>query len=456
VHLFLYTIFCKLYLLGVRLAALWNPKARLWLDGRKGLFERIQSVIGPARGREQSAIERTGSASSEPVLTTEAQNQEPETSNQKLVWVHCASLGEFEQGRPILEALRRQYPGIKILLTFFSPSGYEVRKNYEGADYVCYLPMDSKANARKFIDIVQPDLVIWVKYEYWYHFLTTLKKRKVPTLLVSGIFRKDQPFFKWYGLLHQYILESFTHLFVQTEASKDLLSPIGFSANVTVNGDTRFDRVADIVDHFRPLPVIDAFCGNHTTIVAGSTWPEDEEELDHYANTHTDMRFIIAPHEINERHLVEIEQLFKHTIRYSVLAKRVPGTMSREQQVTNTLIIDNIGMLSKLYKYATITYVGGGFGNDGVHNVLEAAVYHKPVIFGPVYDKYIEAVELVDNGGAFPIETALELEKEFDRLLQDKEAYREAAEKAGDYVHAKKGATAAVLQYIQEKRLLTR
>jgi 3-deoxy-D-manno-octulosonic-acid transferase len=444
VHLFFYTIFCRLYLLGIRLAALWNPKAKLWIEGRKGLLGSIESAIGSRQ-----------SAMLTPNPGSEVPGNFPGAKDSRLVWIHCASLGEFEQGRPVLEALRSRYPGIKILLTFFSPSGYEVRKNYDGVDFVFYLPMDSKANARQFIDIVKPDLVIWIKYEYWYHFLTTLKKRGIPTLLVSGIFRPDQPFFKWYGRLHQYILESFTHLFVQTPASKDLLASIGFTANVTVNGDTRFDRVADIVEKFTPIPVIETFCGNHKTVVAGSTWSDDEEELDHYANTHPDMRFIIAPHEIHEQHLVEIEKLFKHTIRYSVLQKRVPGTVSREQNITNTVIIDNIGMLSRLYKYATITYVGGGFGEDGVHNVLEAAVYSKPVVFGPVYEKYIEAAELVDEGGAFPIETALELEKVLDSLLTDESAYNKACQQAGQYVHSKKGATEAVLQFIQEKRLLT-
>ncbi|AXY75465.1 3-deoxy-D-manno-octulosonic acid transferase [Paraflavitalea soli] len=454
-HLFFYTIFCRLYLLGIRVVALWNPKAKLWLNGRKGLLGRIQSAVGPAKGREQSAILAPNPGPTVSPNSGEAKDSPLTTHHSPLVWMHCASLGEFEQGRPVLEALRDKYPGIKILLTFFSPSGYEVRKNYGGADFVFYLPMDSKANARRFLDIVQPDLVIWIKYEYWYHYLTALKKRKIPTLLVSGIFRPDQPFFKWYGRLHQYILESFTHLFVQTPASKDLLAGIGFTNNVTVNGDTRFDRVAAIVEKFVPLPAIEAFCGKYPTVVAGSTWPEDEEELDHYANTHPDMRFIIAPHEIHESHLKEIEKLFKHTIRYSVLQKRVPGTVSREQQHTNTLIIDNIGMLSRLYKYATITYIGGGFGDDGVHNVLEAAVYRKPVVFGPVYEKYIEAAELVDEGGAFPIKTALELEKVLNDLLADESAYKKVCQQAGQYVHSKTGATDAVLQFIQENRLLT-
>lgn len=439
-HLFFYTIFCRLYLLGIRLAALWNPKARLWVRGRKGIFEKLEAAMG----KRQPAPGTPGAAPHSPL-----NHQAP------LVWFHCASLGEFEQGRPVLEALRTQYPGIRILLTFFSPSGYEVRKSYSGADWVFYLPMDSRANARRFLNSVQPNLVIWIKYEYWYHYLTSLHKRKIPTLLVSGIFRPDQPFFKWYGRLHQYILESFTHLFVQTNASKDLLATIGFKDQVTVNGDTRFDRVADILEKFTPIPAVENFCGQYPTVVAGSTWPEDEEELDHYANTHPNMRFIIAPHEIDEQHLREIEKLFKHTIRYSVLQKRVPGTVSREQQHTNTLIIDNIGMLSRLYKYATITYVGGGFGSDGVHNVLEAAVYHKPVVFGPVYEKYVEAAELVDQGGGFPIETALELEKVLDQLLTDEAAYKKACRQAGDYVQVKTGATKTVMRYIQEKRLLT-
>lgn len=430
-HLFFYTIFCWLYQRAIRLAALWNPKARLWLSGRKGVLDRLRATF--------------------------PENQAPKG---ELVWMHCASLGEFEQGRPVLEALRARYPGIKILLTFFSPSGYEIRKNYPGADHIFYLPMDSKAHATRFIDLVQPRLVIWVKYEYWYHYLTTLKKRNIPTLLVSGIFRKEQPFFHWYGRLHQYILESFTHLFVQNIASKNLLESIGFRNQVTVNGDTRFDRVIEIATQFTPLPVIGEFCGQHPVIVAGSTWDPDEEELDHYANTHPDTRFIIAPHEIEEPHLQDIEKLFKYSVRYSQWGEgkgkdQAAHRMQYGDKMVNTLIIDNIGMLSKLYKYATIAYIGGGFGRDGVHNVLEAAVYGKPVVFGPEYDKFVEAVELVETGGAFVVESAVELEKVFDELLTDQPLYKRSGEAAGDYVRAHQGATAAILQFIQEKRLLT-
>ena len=428
-HLFIYNIFLFLYSIGIKITALWNSKARLWLNGRKDIWTQIAQIRG----------------------------QQSEVGSQKpLVWMHCSSLGEFEQGRPVLEALKQQHPAIQILVTFFSPSGYEVRKNYSGADHVLYLPMDSKAAARKFLEAVQPNLVIWIKYEYWYYYLTELKKKHIPCILVSGIFRKDQPFFKWYGRLHRYMLESFNHLFVQTENSKRLLNTIGFSNNVTIGGDTRFDRVVQIAEQFEPIPTIEQFCGNSPVIVAGSTWPEDEEELDHYANTHPEVKFIIAPHEINEAHLQEVEKLFKHTIRYSQYkAGHTETTTNNKQQTANTLIIDNIGMLSKLYKYATITYVGGGFGDDGVHNVLEAAVYGRPVVFGPVYDKYIEAVELVQEGGGLVINTALEAEQTFNMLLADTSAYALTCEAARNYVYNNKGATDSIIQFIQENRLLT-
>jgi 3-deoxy-D-manno-octulosonic-acid transferase len=449
VHLFIYNIFLTLYAIGIRVTSIWNPKARLWRNGRKHIWAELAQMGNAERGAQN-----TESSHSPALSEVEAITHRP------LVWMHCSSLGEFEQGRPLLEAIRQQYPTAKILLTFFSPSGYEVRKNSSGADYVLYLPMDSKANARKFIDIVQPDLVIWIKYEYWYYYLTQLKKKNIPLLLVSGNFRKDQPFFKWYGRLHWYMLESFNHLFVQTIASKELLATIGFKNNVTISGDTRFDRVVQIAEQFKPIDPITKFCGDNTVIVAGSTWPEDEEELDHYANTHPEIKFIIAPHEIDEDHLKEIEQLFKHSIRFSKLpVSDAPVPVPRNRQLTtqpaNTLIIDNIGMLSKLYKYATITYVGGGFGHDGVHNVLEAAVYGKPVVFGPVYDKYIEAVELVEQGGAFVVNTAIELEKTFDDLQLDTNAYDTSCEAARSYVYNNKGATGRIMKYIQENRLLT-
>jgi len=429
-HLFFYNLFLGLYRISVKLVANWNPKARLWVNGRKGIFskltERFPQRVSP------------------------------------LIWIHCSSLGEFEQGRPVLDGIRKEYPTSKILLTFYSPSGYEAQKNYVGADYIFYLPPDSKRNAKRFLDIVQPQFVLWIKYDYWYYYLSELKHRKIPAILVSGVFRKDQPFFKWYGRLHRYMLESFSHLLVQNEGSKALLKGLGFTENVTVCGDTRFDRVVQITSQFSPIPGIEEFCGNKNVIVAGSTWDADEEELDHYANSNPQIRFIIAPHEVDEDHLKETEKLFKNSVRYSEWINKGQEAKGKRQNEpfnedagNNVLIIDNIGMLSRLYKYATIAYVGGGFGDDGVHNVLEAAVYGKPVVFGPVFEKYIEAIELIDEGGGFTVENALELEKLFDELFSDKQLYKETSEASRNYVYTKKGATDKILQFIQEKRLLT-
>ena len=441
-HLFFYNLLLRLYRITVKLAANWNPKARLWVNGRKGIFPKLAEAF--------------------------PQKVSP------LIWIHCSSLGEFEQGRPVLDGIRKEYPASKILLTFYSPSGYEAQKNYVGADYIFYLPTDSKRNAKKLLDIVQPQFVLWIKYDYWYYYLSELKRRKIPAILVSGIFRKDQPFFKWYGRLHRYMLESFSHLLVQNEGSRDLLASLGYTENVTICGDTRFDRVVQIASQFTPLAGIGEFCGDKNVVVAGSTWDADEEELDHYANSNPQVRFIIVPHEVDEEHLKEAEKLFKNSVRYSEWmskgkeargkgqeARDIPIAIGRQTenandlQEPNVLIIDNIGMLSRLYKYATIAYVGGGFGDDGVHNVLEAAVYGKPVVFGPVFDKYIEAIELIDEGGGFTVENALELEKLFDEIFSDKQLYKESSEASRNYVYRKKGATDKIIQFIQEKRLLT-
>jgi 3-deoxy-D-manno-octulosonic-acid transferase len=354
------------------------------------------------------------------------------------------------------------------VLSFFSPSGYTTRKDYQGADHIFYLPLDSPGNARQFINGVKPDIVLWVKYDYWYYFLVELKKRSIPLLLISGIFREDQPFFRWYGRLHRYMLECFTHLFVQTEASKELLRRLQLTKNVSVSGDTRFDRVIEIAEggEREPLAVIEAFCGQWPVIVAGSTWEEDEEELDHFANTHSEMRFLVAPHDISESRLQEVERLFRHSVRYSVLARGgdqasagrgIGGHGVAGRGVwpePNVLIIDNIGMLSRLYRYATIAYVGGGFGDDGVHNVLEAAVYGKPVVFGPVIEKYIEAVELTESGGGLIIDSAVEAEKVFKRLMGHPEELRERGEAADRYVHSRKGATEKIVGYIAGNALL--
>jgi len=429
-----YRLFLWFYRCGAIVLSPFNEKASRWLSGRKNIFANLQASI--------------------------------DAKKRKTIWFHCASLGEFEQARPLLEIIRKQYPGHYILLSFFSPSGYEIRKNYKGADCVTYLPLDSAGNAKKMLDIIQPGLVIWVKYEYWHFYLQQIKQRHIPLLLVSGIFRSDQPFFKSWGNFHRNMLSCFAYLFVQNQDSKKLLGSIGFSDNVTVSGDTRFDRVIEIADQAKNIPIIEQFINGCPVIVAGSTWEEDEEELDHFANTHPEIKFIIAPHEIDEAHLKEIEKLFHHTIRYSKLLaghsqiqSRTFGTIPdnrdhAESSEQNVLIIDNIGLLAQLYRYATIAYVGGGFGNDGVHNVLEAAVYSKPVIFGPVYEKFAEAVQLIDAGGAFSIENALELEENLLILLKNDNEYKVACRAAGAYVYANKGATQKILGYIQEKRLL--
>ena len=335
-------------------------------------------------------------------------------------------------------------------------------QNRPVADHIYYLPFGTRLVASRFLDIIKPVLVLWIKYDYWFYFLHELEKRRIPLLLISGHFQKKHPFFKWYGTLHRRMLRSFTHMFVQTKFSKSLLKKIEFVENVTVSGDTRFDRMIEIAEQFETVQAIEKFCGTHRVIVAGSTWPEDEEELDHFANTHPEIRFIIAPHEIHEAHLKEIEKLFHRTVRYSVFLRgeetvttNSAGVKGSDAETPNVLIIDNIGMLSRLYKYASIAYVGGAFGEAGVHNVLEAAVYGKPVVFGPVFNKFIEAIELLEESGAFTIETALELEKTFADLLSDDKLYAEVSQAAKEYVYSKRGATSRIMEYIQENRLLT-
>ena len=414
--LLLDNIIIRLLAVAIRIASIWNIKARLWLAGRKNLIERARAAL--------------------------KDNKSP------VIWMHSASLGEFEQGRFLIENIRKIYPGYCIVITFFSPSGYEVMKDYKGADFIFYLPEPTSKNAKRFIQLLDPKLVLWIKYDYWYHFLHELQKRKTPLLLISAIFHRRNAFFKWYGPLYSEMLRCFTWLFVQDEPSLNRLKEIGIT-NASVSGDTRFDRVTDIAENFEEIPMISAFAGNAPVIVAGSTWPDDEEEIDHYANTHQEIKFIIAPHEIGEEHLKDIEKLFRHTIRYSVLIQN-----KTDHTKVNTLIIDNIGMLSRLYKYATITFVGGGFGDEGVHNVLEAAVFGKPVIFGPVFNQFREAIDLLEEGAAFTIDNALDLEKTFNDLLTDNKLYRECCEASHDYVYGHKGATKKILDYIQENRLL--
>jgi 3-deoxy-D-manno-octulosonic-acid transferase len=411
-----YNIFLQLFRLVIGISSLWNKKAGQWLRGRKNIFNRI--------------------------------NAELKNSNSQLIWFHCSSLGEFEQGRPVLEKLKSEYPHSRFLLTFFSPSGYEIRKDYKGADNVFYLPMDSPANAKRFFDLVNPALVVFVKYDYWYYYLTECSKRNIPLLIISAVFRKDQPFFKWYGALHRKMLRCFTHFFVQDENSKSLLQRMLIN-NVTATGDTRFDRVIAIAEKSEPLAEIERFCGSSPVLVAGSTWPRDEKIIKEAAAAVPDLKIIIAPHEIHDEHLQQLRLLFPGNIFYSQRT-----THNAQSKTSDCLIIDNIGLLSRLYKYATITYVGGGF-SKGIHNIPEAAVYGKPVIFGPNHKKFREAVELTESGGGICISNSAEFSAWLKKLVADKGEYEQRCKQSTDYVHQKKGATAKIIRYIQENRLLT-
>ena len=411
-----YNIFLLFFRAGIRIASLWNNKANQWLAGRKNIFEILNSELS--------------------------------TNKSKLIWIHCSSLGEFEQGRPVIESFKTNFPNSKLLITFFSPSGYEIRKEYKVADWVFYLPMDSSLNAKKFFDIINPSLVVFVKYDFWYYYLTECKKRNIPLLMISAIFREEQPFFKWYGSFHRKMLSCFTYIFVQDENSETLLNSIDIN-NVLKTGDTRFDRVAGIAANFQSIEIIEKFCGNSKVLVAGSTWPEDEKIIKEALATNSDIKLIIAPHEVNEKHLDEIKNLFPDAVFFSQL-------MTHDSQIVNKkiMIIDNIGMLSRLYHYATVAYVGGGF-NKGIHNTLEAVVYGKPVIFGPKYRKFKEAVELVRTGSGISITNTADLSKQLETLLKSKDQYEMKCKNSFEFVQQRKGATKRIINYIQENRLFT-
>lgn len=358
----------------------------------------------------------------------------------RYIWFHAASLGEFEQGRPLIEKIRAKYPDYKILLTFFSPSGYEVRKNYRGADVVCYLPFDKPRNVKKFLDISNPVMAFFIKYEFWKNYLDELNKRRIPVYSVSSIFRKDQIFFKWYGGTYRNVLKNFDYLFVQNEASRRFLSKIGIN-KVTVVGDTRFDRVLQIREEAKELPLVKKFKGDSFTLVAGSSWGPDEDLFLEYFNTHPEMKLIIAPHVIDENHLVEIiSKLKRPYVRYT-------RADERNVQKADCLIIDCFGLLSSIYRYGEVAYIGGGFG-VGIHNTLEAAVYGIPVVFGPKYHKFMEAKQLIEAQGAFSISNYEELGSLFDRFLTDEHFHRETGSNAGFYVTNNAGATDKVLSMI--------
>ena len=356
------------------------------------------------------------------------------------IWIHASSLGEFEQGRPLIETIRRTYPERKILLTFFSQSGYEVRKNYNQVDAVCYLPFDLLGNARRFLDLVKPQSAIFIKYEFWANYLTELKKRDIPTYIISAIFRPKQIFFRFYGGYFRKMLHCFTRLYVQDENSRKLLDSIGVR-NVSVVGDTRFDRVVEISNATDPNPLLEKFVGEKFVWVGGSTWPKDEEIILDYFNRHPEQKLILAPHEIHEEHLQSIiARLKRPYLRY---------TQATEANVADAdcLIIDCFGLLSSLYRYGKLAYIGGGFG-VGIHNIAEAAVYSIPVIFGPNYHRFKEAINLIDNGGAFPIHDAASFESTIENFISNHEALEQAGKSAGDYIKSHSGATAVIFKEI--------
>lgn len=364
--------------------------------------------------------------------------------SKKRVWFHCASVGEFEQARPLIEKIKRDWDGWQVFVTFFSPSGYELRKNYPLADKVWYLPMDTTKNAGEFLEAVDPQIVIFIKYEFWRCFLKEIRKRGTPLYLVSGIFREDQRFFKWWGKPFRKVLKRFTHLFVQDKKSEELLVSIGVDS-VTVCGDTRFDRVAEILESSSPVKGLEIFTRGSVCCVAGSTWPPDEELLERYFKsriTGKSFKLIIAPHEVNERSVKSISERFGST--GVVLYSKIDTTPSQTISQASVYILDTVGLLSAAYRYGSFAYIGGGFGS-GIHNILEAATYKKPVVFGPRYKKFKEACDLVSLGAAFPLGN---IEEIFNKLIMD-ESFRDGCSAiAGEYVQKNKGATANILKAI--------
>ncbi len=410
----MYNLVIYMYLLGVAIYSCFNEKVRKMWRGEREAFKILREKVDP---------------------------------NAKYVWFHAASLGEFEQGRPLMEQLRKDHPEYKILLTFFSPSGYEVRKNYEGADIITYLPLDTITNARRFLRTVRPVMAFFIKYEFWYNYLHILKHRGVPVYSVSSIFRPEQVFFKWYGRQYGRVLNCFTHFFVQNEISKELLAKIGITAT-TVVGDTRFDRVLQIKEAAKQLPIVESFVKDAPQVfVAGSSWPPDEEIFIKYFNEHKNWKLIIAPHVIGEDHLKQIEKLLegRKVIRYTEAEKMVNGQLSMVNDY-EVLIINCFGLLSSIYHYGNVAYVGGGFG-VGIHNLLEAAVWDVPVFFGPNNQKFQEAQGLKTSGG-FEISSYEDFAAQMDRFAADDAYLQEQGQKAGHFVKGQSGATQKVLSSV--------
>ena len=418
----MYNLIIYLYLLGVAVYSLFNEKVRKMWRGERDAIRVLREKVDP---------------------------------NARYVWFHAASLGEFEQGRPLMEQIKREHPDIKILLTFFSPSGYEVRKNYEGADIICYLPLDTIGNARRFLRAVRPEMAFFIKYEFWYNYLHILKHRNVPVYSVSSIFREDQVFFRWYGYQYGRVLKCFTHFYVQNELSKTLLAKIGLT-NVTVTGDIRFDRVLQIKEQAKQLPIVEAFLEESgkrkeerektKVFIAGSSWQPDEEIFIKYFNEHRNWKLIIAPHVIGEDHLQQIEKLLegRKVVRYTEVPENSPSSFHTPLSSYDVLIINCFGLLSSIYHYADVTYVGGGFG-VGIHNTLEAAVWDVPVIFGPNNQKFQEAQGLKACQGGFEISSYDDFKAVMDRFDSDASHLEEAGRQAGAYVKSLSGATQHIL-----------
>jgi 3-deoxy-D-manno-octulosonic-acid transferase len=414
--MFVYNLTVRLYHFLIFLASPFHSKARQFTHGRRRIFEHLQQAKENLQG--------------------------------PVVWFHCASLGEFEQGRPLIELVKKEFPGYKILLTFFSPSGYEVRKNYECADLVFYLPSDTASHAKKFLEIVQPKIAVFVKYEFWLNYLAQLKTKGIPVFLISGIFRADQHFFKWYGAKFKESLHSYSHLFLQNEESLQLLRSHGIE-NCSVTGDTRFDRVYKLAQHPEKIEAFSAFAAGNFVLVAGSTWPEDERFLLPVFNAlrrdNIDLKLVIAPHHVDER---TIEGLISSIQNTSAELKFIRYTkQSSGFEAADIVIVDTIGMLSLLYQYGDLAYIGGGFGS-GIHNILEAMAFGSPVIFGPNYKKFNEAVQSLKLGTGFTFSESEQLHSILDKLIKDKNYRKDLSAKAAHYVSSHSGSSQKVIEGI--------
>ncbi len=404
-----YTLAIYLYMLGVILVSPFHKKARQIVAGHWNTFKILRREID---------------------------------KNARYVWFHAASLGEFEQGRPLMERFRREHPEYKILLTFFSPSGYEVRKNYEGADVICYLPFDTFGNVASFFRLVKPEMAFLIKYEFWFNFISYCHWKHIPVYSVSSIFRPNKVFFRWYGKGYALVLKYITHFYVQDQESRDLLATRGITDNVTIVGDTRFDRVIDICKQTKELPLIEKFKQGRFVLVAGSSWPPDEDLIIPYFNAHPEVKLILAPHVIGEDHLKQIESKLKRPfLRFSDVTEENAAQ-------TDCLIINSFGLLSSIYRYGEMAYVGGGFG-VGIHNVPEAAVYGIPVLIGPNNKNFREAQDLLANGGCTEIHNKEDFEATMEKMLSDKDCLRKAGEACRTYIHGNAGATEAIFQTLR-------